>query len=216
MCIRDSVYTTYEGENGVELSLIKRIFYAIKEQNIRILVSTNINSDSKILYERNILDRASKLAPFFHYDSDPYNVVSDSGELYWIIDAYTSSSYYPYSEPCSLSDTMTVNYIRNPVKVVINAYDGSVDYYQVEDEPIADTIGKIYPGLLKDISEMPEDLREMCIRDSPGAAAFSPSFRFSEAFGSEKIRRNEVGRYCFGNASVIPECGDFRYRSARL
>ncbi len=154
-----NVYTTYEGENGVELSLIKRIFYAIKEQNIRILVSTNINSDSKILYERNILDRASKLAPFFHYDSDPYIVVSDSGELYWIIDAYTSSSYYPYSEPCSLSDTMTVNYIRNPVKVVINAYDGSVDYYQVEDEPIADTIGKIYPGLLKDISEMPEDLR---------------------------------------------------------
>ncbi len=154
-----NVYTTYEGENGVELSLLKRIFYAIKEQNIRILVSTNINSDSKILYERNILDRVSKLAPFFHYDSDPYIVVSDSGELYWIIDAYTSSNYYPYSESYSLNDTLAVNYIRNPVKVVVNAYDGSVDYYQIEDEPIADTIGRIYPGLLKDISEMPEDLR---------------------------------------------------------
>lgn len=153
-----NVYTTYEGDKGIELSFLKRIFYAIKEQNIKILVSTNITGDSKILYERNIMDRVTKLAPFLYYDADPYIVVSDSGALYWIIDAYTTSNYYPYSKSFSLDETTSVNYIRNPIKVVVNAYDGSVDFYQVEDEPIANTIGKIYPGLIKDISEMPEDL----------------------------------------------------------
>lgn len=153
-----NVYTTYEGDRGIKLSFLKRIFYAIKEQNIKILVSTNITGDSKILYERNIMDRVTKLAPFLYYDADPYIVVSDSGALYWIIDAYTASNYYPYSKSFSLDEITSVNYIRNPVKVVVNAYDGSVDFYQVSDEPIADTIGKIYPGLIKDISEMPEDL----------------------------------------------------------
>ena len=84
-------------------------------------------------------------------------MVSDRGKLYWIIDAYTTSSYYPYSKSYQLDETTSVNYIRNPIKVV-DAYNGSVDFYQVSDEPIADTIGKIYPGLIKDISEMPEDL----------------------------------------------------------
>lgn len=155
----ENVYSNYEGEHGIKLSLLKRIFYAFKEQNIKILVSTNINSDSKILYDRNIMDRVTKIAPFLSYDADPYVVVSESGQLYWIIDAYTMSSYYPYSEKAALDDNITTfNYIRNPIKVVVNAYDGSVDFYKVNDEPICDTISKIYPGLIKDVSEMPEDL----------------------------------------------------------
>lgn len=156
----ENVYSNYEGEHGIKLSLLKRIFYAFKEQNIKILVSTNINSDSKILYERNIMDRVTKIAPFLSYDADPYIVVSESGQLYWIIDAYTMSSYYPYSEKATLDDNVTTfNYIRNPIKVVVNAYDGSTDFYKVSDEPICDTISKIYPGLIKDVSEMPEDLQ---------------------------------------------------------
>lgn len=155
----ENVYSNYEGEHGIKLSLLKRIFYAFKEQNIKILVSTNINSDSKILYDRNIMDRVTKIAPFLSYDADPYVVVSESGQLYWIMDAYTMSSYYPYSEKAALDDNITTfNYIRNPIKVVVNAYDGSVDFYKVNDEPICDTISKIYPGLIKDVSEMPEDL----------------------------------------------------------
>lgn len=157
----ENVYSEYEGENGINLSLFKRIFYAFKEQNLKILVSTNINSDSKILYERNIMDRVTKIAPFLSYDADPYIVVSEEGNLYWIIDAYTMSSYYPYSEKATLDDGITsFNYIRNPIKVVINAYDGTTEFYKVTDEPICDTISKIYPGLIKDISEMPEDLSE--------------------------------------------------------
>jgi uncharacterized membrane protein (UPF0182 family) len=157
----ENVYSEYEGENGIKLSLIKRVFYAFKEQNLKILVSTNITSDSKILYERNIMDRVTKIAPFLSYDADPYIVVSESGQLYWILDAYTMSSYYPYSEKSTLNDGYTsFNYIRNPIKVVVNAYDGSTTFYKVMDEPICETISKIYPGLIKDVSEMPEDLQE--------------------------------------------------------
>ncbi len=106
------------------------------------------------------MDRVTKIAPFLSYDADPYIVVSESGQLYWIIDAYTMSSYYPYSEKATLDDNVTTfNYIRNPIKVVVNAYDGSTDFYKVSDEPICDTISKIYPGLIKDVSEMPEDLQ---------------------------------------------------------
>ncbi len=153
-----NVYTEYKGDTGIKLSLFKRLFYAIEERNIKILVSTNINKDSKILYTRNIMDRVTKLAPFLSYDSDPYIIVTDSGELYWIIDAYTASSYYPYSRSSTFSDGSSINYVRNPIKVVINAYDGSTDFYQVSDEPIADTISKIYPGLIKDSSQMPEEI----------------------------------------------------------
>ena len=154
-----NVYANYEGETGIKLSLLKRIFYAVKEQNINILISTNINSNSKILYERSIMDRVTKIAPFLSYDADPYIVLSDSGELYWMLDAYTTSQYYPYSEVYKMDEYTRVNYIRNPIKVVVNAYDGSVDFYKVSDEPIAETLEKIYPGLIKDISEMPEDLQ---------------------------------------------------------
>ncbi|MBR5229119.1 MAG: UPF0182 family protein [Firmicutes bacterium] len=154
-----NVYTEYEGETGIELSLLKRIFYAIKEQNIKLLVSTNINSDSKILYERNIMDRVTKIAPFLSYDADSYVVLSDNGELYWMLDAYTTSNYYPYSEAYKMSEYTQVNYIRNPIKVVVNAYDGSVDFYKISEEPIADTLENIYPGLFKDISEMPADFQ---------------------------------------------------------
>lgn len=157
----ENVYSEYEGEHGIRLSLFKRLFYAVKEQNLKILVSTNITKDSKILYERNIMDRVTKIAPFLSYDSDPYIVVSESGQLYWILDAYTMSNYYPYSEKSTLGDGITTfNYIRNPIKVVINAYDGSTSFYKVTDEPICETISKIYPGLIKDASEMPEDLQK--------------------------------------------------------
>ncbi len=151
-------YSTYESEHGIALTPLKRLFYTIKEGNIRILASGNINSYSKILYERNIMDRVNKLAPFLSIDNDPYIVVSDSGALYWIMDAYTTSDSYPYSEITELDENTRINYVRNPIKITVNAYDGSVNFYKVSEDPIADTIGKIYPGLFKDVSEMPDGL----------------------------------------------------------
>lgn len=123
------------------------------------LVSSNINSDSRIIINRNIKDRVEKIMPYLSYEKDPYMTVAD-GKLYWIIDAYTTSSYYPYSEPYS-GEVGSTNYIRNSIKVVVDAYNGDVSYYIVDSkDPIAKTFQKIYPTLFKDGSEMPEAIRK--------------------------------------------------------
>lgn len=150
-------YTKYEGNAGIELNFLNRVMFAIREQSVKILVSSNIKSDSKIIINRNIMDRVNKIMPYLSYDEDPYAVVAD-GKVYWMLDAYTTSSYYPYSQPYTnkLGDT---NYIRNSVKVVIDAYNGDVSYYIVdENDPIAMTYQKIYPKLFKNLDEMPESL----------------------------------------------------------
>jgi len=151
----ENVFGTYEGKGGVELSSIfKRIIIAANFGSINILVSNSIKSDSRILFYRNIKERVSIIAPFLIYDSDPYVVLSD-GRIYWMIDAYTVTDRYPYSEPYS-----RINYIRNSVKVVIDAYDGSVDFYVFdENDPIIQTYSNVFKDLFKPSTDMPEDLR---------------------------------------------------------
>jgi len=155
-----NIYTSYEGTGGVQLSnLLTKLVYAIKFGSIELLFSGSVTSDSKILLHRNVAERASLIAPFLSYDYDPYIVV-DGGRLYWIIDAYTMTDSYPYSEPVYSSQFGVFNYIRNPVKVVIDAYNGDVSYYVIDSsEPIIQTYMKMFPGLFKDFSEMPEGLR---------------------------------------------------------
>ncbi len=150
-----NVYTEYEGTAGIRLNFINRILFAIREHSLKILVSTNINSDSRILINRGIKERVEKIAPYLSYDSDPYLVISEDGKLFWMMDAYTTSSYYPYSEP--YSDNL--NYIRNSVKVVVDAYNGSVDFYIVDkDDPLVATMSGVFPKLFRSIEEMPADL----------------------------------------------------------
>ena len=152
-----NIYTTYEGTAGIKLNMLNRTMFAIRERSLKILVSTNINSESKIIINRNIMNRVNQIMPYLSYDSDPYMVTVD-GQLFWMLDAYTTSSKYPYSEP--YADTTNINYIRNSVKVVINAYNGSTNYYLVDDQdPIANTYMKIYPDLFKPFEEMPESLQ---------------------------------------------------------
>ena len=153
-----NVYSTYEGDAGINLNLFNRLMFAIREQSLKILVSNNISSDSKIIINRNIKERVQKIAPFLSYDADPYIVTAD-GKLYWMLDAYTYSSYYPYSEPFSAESN--VNYIRNSIKVVIDAYNGDTNFYLIDNsDPIANTLKKIYPKLFKDFEEMPESLKK--------------------------------------------------------
>ena len=147
----------YEGKGGVLLSnpLIKLV-YAWKFSDINLMISGEINPDSKIQYERNIQDRVQKLVPFLELDSDPYIVLHD-GKLKWIQDAYTVSNNFPYSEPFEGK----FNYIRNSVKVVVDAYDGTVKFYVSDKtDPLIDTYSKIFPDVFKPLSEMPSDLRE--------------------------------------------------------
>lgn len=150
-------YTEYSGTAGIKMNFANRCLFAIKERSLKLLVSSNITSDSKIVINRNVVSRVKQIMPYLTYDASPY-MVTANGKLYWIYDAYTTSSSYPYSEPYSeQSDT---NYIRNSVKVIIDAYNGDTNYYIVDDsDPIAKTLQKIYPKLFKDFDEMDKELR---------------------------------------------------------
>lgn len=150
-------YAMYEGSAGIELNLLNKTMFAIRERSLKLLVSSNIRDDSRIIINRNIEERVNKIMPYLEYDQDPYIVTVD-GKLYWIIDAYTTTSRYPYSQSVSGSN---VNYIRNSVKVVIDAYNGTTNYYLVDDQdPIANTFKKIYPKLFRDFDKMPAELQK--------------------------------------------------------
>ena len=152
-------YTMYEGDAGIELSFFNRLMFSIREGSLKMLVSTNIDDKSRIIINRNVMDRVRTIMPYLTYENDPY-MVTVGGKLYWMVDAYTTSAYYPYSEPFT-GEIGTTNYIRNSVKVVVDAYNGSVDYYIVDEEdPIAQTYAKIYPELFKDFEDIPEGLED--------------------------------------------------------
>lgn len=152
-------YNRYKGKAGIKLNFFNRLMFSIKEGSMKLLVSTNINKDSKIIVNRNIKNRISEIMPYLTYENDPYAVTVD-GKLYWMMDAYTTSSYYPYSEPFKSDSGEYKNYVRNSVKVVVDAYNGNVDFYIVDkNDPIAKTYSKIYKGLFKNIEKMPKGLK---------------------------------------------------------
>ena len=151
-----NVFTQYQGEGGVKLSsFFRKLLYAWQMADANILLTGQISADSRILYYRQIQQRISHIAPFIMLDKDPYLVMS-SGQLYWMQDGYTTTDKYPYSTPFKDS----FNYIRNSVKVVVNAYDGSMSFYVVDSaDPLINTYSKIFPDLFKSMDEMPPDLR---------------------------------------------------------
>jgi len=149
-------YINYDGKGGVLLdSFFKRLLMAFRFGDIKILLSSDITEDSKIMFTRNIIQRISKVMPFIGLDSDPYLVI-DNGKLFWIIDAYTMSGNYPYAEKFG-----AINYIRNSVKIVVDAYDGSVSYYVMDiSDPLVITYSKIFPQQFKLFKNMPEGLKK--------------------------------------------------------
>jgi uncharacterized membrane protein (UPF0182 family) len=157
-----NVYTYYQGKGGVLIkSFMRRLLFAIEFQDPQILFTTYLGPESRIMFNRRINRRVNAIAPFLAYDTDPYMVVS-GGRLFWIQDAYTISNMYPYSKR-SKSRFMIkrLNYIRNSVKVVIDAYNGDVTYYMIDEkDPILKTYLKIFPNLFKSFTEMPADLKK--------------------------------------------------------
>ena len=153
----ENVYSTYTGRGGVAVSsLWRRVLFSIKYSNPQILFTTNFTRDSRIMIYRNIRERVTKVAPFLVYDSDPYMVISEEGKLFWIQDAYTISTHYPYSTPFR----GYLNYIRNSVKVVIDACNGSLDFYIIdENDPLIKVYQKIFKQLFKGFEQMPDDLK---------------------------------------------------------
>lgn len=155
----ENIYSTYAGNGGMLVSsLWRRILFSIKYSNPQILLTTNLTPESRIMINRNIQERVKKVAPFLSYDKDPYMVISKEGKLFWIQDAYTISSNYPYSTPVS-GDYF--NYIRNSVKVVIDAYNGTIDFYIIDQkDPVVEVYKNIFPKLFKNFDQMPGDLKE--------------------------------------------------------
>lgn len=158
----DNMETLYEGKAGINLSLVNRLLFSIREASSRLLISNNIDSNSKIVINRNIMERVYEIAPFLYFDQDAYVVVNqEDGKLYWIIEGFTVSDRFPYSQPTDkFIENWNVNYIRNSVKVVIDAYDGSTDFYITdESDPIIKTYENIFTDLFKPMSEMPEGIK---------------------------------------------------------
>ncbi|HEY6763399.1 MAG TPA: UPF0182 family protein, partial [Candidatus Sulfotelmatobacter sp.] len=154
--------TSYEGNGGILLGgLLRRILIAFDQGDLtKLPFSDDINAQSRLLMRRNVRDRAAALAPFLTYESDPYIVVGDDGRLSWMMDAFTTSDSYPYSSHYPLNGN-PVNYMRNSVKVVIDAYDGTTTFYVFDPEdPIIEAYRQIFPSLFKDASAMPAVLRK--------------------------------------------------------
>jgi len=156
----ENVYSKYKSDKGIKMTPLNRFLYAINFNDVNFLFSRYINSDSKLIYTRNIKERVSKIAPYLKYDGDPYIVLGSDGKLYWIIDAFTTSNFYPYSEPVHAYDTH-INYIRNSVKCVVDAYTGDVSFYIIDgNDPVIMTLSKTFPALFKDFNSMPEFLKD--------------------------------------------------------
>ena len=159
-----NVYTRYNGEGGVPIGgLIRRLVYASRFDGYRQLFSGYLDADSRIMFRRTILRRAAAVAPFLRYDVDPYPVLREDGSVVYILDAYSTSEHYPYSRRYNgrVNAFQGINYVRNSVKVVIDAYDGTVNYYIVDpDDPMVQTYARVFPELFSPMEEMPDDLKD--------------------------------------------------------
>lgn len=147
--------TEYDGKAGIKMNLLNKIIFAINKKDLNFILSRDVTKESRILINRNIVDRAKKIAPFLTYDNDPHLVIHDN-RLYWVIDAYTTSNKYPYSQPYE-----DINYIRNSVKVIVDAIDGDINFYITnKKDPIILSYSKIFKNLFKDYAEIPEGIKD--------------------------------------------------------
>lgn len=154
----DNAENVYEGKKGIPMTFINKVLLTIRDMQFKYLLSNYINADSQYLETRNIKDRAYRIAPFLLYDDDPYLVLGKDGKLYYFLDAYTATNRYPYSK--AVDQAGHINYLRNSVKVIVDAYSGETTFYIFDKEdPIIKVFQRIFPQLFKEAEEMPEDLR---------------------------------------------------------
>ena len=150
---------SYDGKAGLKLNTLDRMILALSNGDVNLAFSTNINENSKILTNRNVIERAKKVMPYLMYDSSPYLVVTDDGNLVWVIDAYTTSKYYPYSQKSNVNG-QEINYIKNSVKVLVDAYDGDIKFYITDrTDLIVMAYKKAFPDVFMDLdAEIPKEI----------------------------------------------------------
>jgi uncharacterized protein len=179
----DNATSRFEADNGIPMTGLNRLLFAINSGNFRMLVSDQITEDSLLLHTRNIVERVKRIAPFFTYDEDPYIFVREDGSLAWMMDAYLSEDHYPYAEP---DESSGKNYIRNSVKIVIDAYTGEVNFYPVDpSDPLLQTYQNMFPELFTE--EIPDDVKS--------------HFRYPEKLF--KIQAEKYGTYHMSNLEVF-------------
>lgn len=161
----ENATNNYDGEAGLNLNFLDRFVLGVKEKDLKLAFSGNVDKDSKILINRNIIERAKTLLPYILYDEEPYLVTTSEGKLVWVLDGYTTSNNYPYSQRISVKeesilDKLELNYIRNSVKILIDAYDGTIDFYITDrTDPIIMAYQKMYPDLFVEKEEqIPTDI----------------------------------------------------------
>ena len=163
----DTEFTSYDGEDGIDIgSFFRRLAFGLRFADYNAVISGFLTDESRLIMMRDVRDRAEALAPFLHFDHDPYPVVLGD-EVKWVLDAYTTTNRYPYSQGAVTNDLSPdsglnhgFNYVRNSVKAVVDAYDGTVTFYVIDDEPIIEAYRDAFPDLFTDGDEMPEELRE--------------------------------------------------------
>ena len=161
---KQNTTNTYDGTGGIKEGIFDRIVLALNEKDLKL---TFVGKDSSILINRNIIERAKKVMPYLMYDDEPYLVITDDGNLMWVLDAYTTSNQYPYSQSITIENNktkQTINYIRNSVKVLINAYTGETEFYLTDKtDPIAMAYNNMYPELFNNSDEIPRDISRQFI-----------------------------------------------------
>ncbi len=181
---QEDVEFSYDGSGGLELGFWNRLVFAVKYRDIRLIVSDLVSSDSRILINRDVVSRLKVVAPFLTYDNDPYMIIDGQGNLKWVVDAYTTTKLYPYSQKYSDGD---FNYIRNSVKAVVDAYNGDVTFYiSDESDPIVRTYAAMYPQLFSK-DELPDDIKKH---------VKYPEYMF-------KIQSNMYGKYHISNPTTF-------------
>lgn len=188
---------SYEGETGLNLGFLDRLILGIKEKNISLAFSTNISKESKIITDRNIIERAKILLPNIIYDENPYMIITDEGKLLWVLDGYTISNKYPYSQMSTMEynkEKIEFNYIRNSLKVIINPYDGTMNFYITDrSDPIIMAYRNMYPDLFEDKdNEIPENISKHFVY---------PKMLYS-------IQCNMLEKYHNTQAEVLYRCDD--------
>ena len=151
-----NVYSEYSGTGGIKIgNLLKRLLFVAHFKELKLLLSNDIKSESRVLMYRQIIERVNHAAPFFRYDRDPYMVITEDGRLVWIVDGYTTTDAYPYA-----LNTGNMNYIRNSVKVLVDAYNGDLKFFIAdENDPVVKTYSAIFPGMMQPLSAMPDDIK---------------------------------------------------------
>lgn len=183
-----NVDTRFDADAGIPLNGMNRLLFSLNAGSFRMMISDQITDDSKLLNTRNIMDRVNRIAPFFTYDKDPYIVVRDNGSLVWVIDAYLNAERYPFSE----SYQGEKNYLRNPIKAVVDAYTGEVTFYVVNpDEPLLKTYQNMFPDLFT--SKIPKDIQA--------------HFRYPEKLFT--VQAKMYGTYHMSNLEVFYNREDF-------